>query len=110
MAASRSRRRRRLAWAAAILLAVYLGSYLFLSRRGDAWCRPRGCIGFFYALPTDTPRWWTLHKVCFLVYRPANWLDRELGTGRSAVTSMMVADPTGRGMWRCEAAGEFEFD
>jgi hypothetical protein len=110
MAASRSRRRRRLAWAAALLLAAYAGSYLLLSRRGEAWCRPFNCAGFFYILPTDTGWWWTLHKVCFLAYHPANWVDRQLGTGRSPVTSMMVADPTGRGLWRCEAVGEFEFE
>jgi hypothetical protein len=53
-----ARRRRRLAWAAVLLLAAYVGSYLLLARRGEAWCRPFNCAGFFYVLPQDTPDWY----------------------------------------------------
>lgn len=103
--------RRRLPWLlAATLLLVYIGSYLYLASRGEAWSRPLGVSGFFYVLPDDTPRWWTLHKVSFFVYLPANWVDRQIGTGRRPVTSIMLSDPTGRAVWRCEAVGEFDFD
>lgn len=99
-------RHRRLVATVGVLLAVYAGSYLYLSRRAAPWCEAHGSF-LLYVLPPDTRHWWTLHKVAYFVYLPANWVDRQLGTRYDPVTSMMFVDPNGGGLWRCEGVGEF---
>lgn len=100
------RRHRRFVATAAALLAVYVGSYLYLSRRAGPWCEAHGSF-LLYVLPPDTRHWWTLHKVAFWVYAPANWVDRQIGTGPTPVSSMMFGDPNGEGSWQCEGVGDF---
>jgi hypothetical protein len=72
------------------LLALYVGSYVVLSRRGEAWCRPLGMSGFLYVLPTDTPDWYKWHAYCVAFYAPANWIDRQFGTGEGPVRGMTL--------------------
>ena len=63
------------------MLAVYIGLYVYLSRRGDAWCRPNGFHGFLYVLPGDCENWDRCHYACIRLFRPVNDLDQALGNG-----------------------------
>jgi hypothetical protein len=80
------RRHRRLIIIVAGALAMYVGSYLVLSRRGMAEMPKYGLIAFFY-VPADkaiaSPEWEDIHIFLLRVYEPLNELDRALGTGKS---------------------------
>jgi hypothetical protein len=62
------------------LLAVYVGSYLVLSRHGYAQADRFNMKGFFYFPPT--PRWRSLNHACMHLYRPLNAVDQWLWSGR----------------------------
>jgi hypothetical protein len=80
------RRHRRMLLIVAGALAMYIGSYLVLSRRGMAEMKSYGMIAFFY-VPADkvfaSEEWELAHYVLMRVYEPLNYLDRALGTGKS---------------------------
>jgi len=67
----------------ALLVAVYVASYLWLSRRGydeaDRW----SCKGFYYFTPDDSKSWRVKNYGCAAAFAPLNALDRALGNGRS---------------------------
>ena len=62
-----------------LVLSVYVGAYLHLSRRGDAWCRRHNWSGFLYVLPGDCEDYDRWHYACIRLFRPLNDLDRALG-------------------------------
>lgn len=72
--------RHALASLALAFLVVYFGTYYYLSRRGADWCRQYNCYGFYYALPHDGENWGRWHDACNGLFRPANALDRFLGS------------------------------
>src|SRR5262245_8411169 len=64
-----------------LLFILYVGSYLFLSRRGMAQARSYRAPGFLFLSPenTDTWRFWNFGLYRF--YYPLIFLDQKLGTG-----------------------------
>lgn len=76
-----------------ILLLIYIGSYLALSRRGYAEADLCSFKGFYYLTPEDTDRWRTANYGLAILYWPVNRLDRLFGTGRS---------PAAEPMWRLD--------
>jgi hypothetical protein len=66
-----------------LLLATYLGSYWWLSRRGYAEADRYGMAGFYYFLPEDTRAWRYKNYGCVILFWPLNGIDRSLGLGRS---------------------------
>jgi hypothetical protein len=86
-----SARTRRVMLAVAVLLAAYVGSYAWLSRRGMREARDCGTDGFFYVPTAEIAATQDLRKqLCLAVfYAPANLVDHAwLGTS-SPVTNMM---------------------
>lgn len=77
-------RRKLLAAFAALLLALYVASYLWLSRRGYEQADEWNCAGFYYFTPQPTDAWRQKNYGCAVVYGPLNAIDRALGTGRPA--------------------------
>ncbi len=65
-----------------LLLATYVGSYLWLSRRGYEQADEWHCAGFYYFTPDDTNAWRIKNYGCAFAFRPLNAIDRLLGTGR----------------------------
>lgn len=65
-----------------VLFAVYLASYLWLSRRGYAEADRWNLCGFYYFTPEPTPAWRAKNYGCAKLFGPLNAVDRELGTGR----------------------------
>jgi hypothetical protein len=76
------RQRRRLVLVVALLLAAYLGSYLWMSRRGYAEADQYGIVGFYYFFPEDSDAWWYKNYGCVFLFWPLNVIDRSLGFGR----------------------------
>jgi hypothetical protein len=67
---------------AVVLVAVYVATYLYLSRRGYEQADQWNCRGFFYFTPQPTDAWRVKHFGCAYLFAPINALDRALGTGR----------------------------
>jgi hypothetical protein len=65
-----------------LLLAVYAGSYLWLSRRGYAQADQHNLSGFYYFFPVNTDAWWYKNYGCVCLFWPLNVIDRSLGFGR----------------------------
>jgi hypothetical protein len=67
-------------------LAMYIGSYLVVSRRGMAEMQSYGMTAFFY-VPADkvfkSPEWEEAHYFLMRVYEPLNYIDCALGAGKS---------------------------
>ncbi len=76
------RKRKRLVLATALLLVAYLGSYLWLSRRGYAEADQYGMVGFYYFLPENSDSWRYKNYGCVFLFWPLNAIDRALGFGR----------------------------
>ena len=68
----------RLRWLA-VILAVYIGSYLVLSRLGMQWSSRNGYEFYFFFAPEDEYRE-QLHEVCCTTYWPLIAMERLLGT------------------------------
>lgn len=66
----------------ALVLLLYLGSYVVLSRRGYAEADRYGIKGFYYFLPEDSDAWRLKNFGCVLLFSPLNAVDRGLGFGR----------------------------
>jgi hypothetical protein len=67
---------------AGLLLLVYVGAYLRLSRRGYDQADEWNCKGFYYFTPEDTNAWRLKNYGCAFAFRPLNAIDRVLGTGK----------------------------
>jgi hypothetical protein len=65
-----------------VLLAVYLGSYAVLSRRGCAEADRYRLKGFYYFTPEDSDGWRVRNYACVYLFGPLNAVDRWLGPGR----------------------------
>jgi hypothetical protein len=66
----------------ALLLAAYVGAYLWLSRRGYAQADEWNARGFYYFTPEPTRAWELRNYGCARLFAPLNAFDRALGTGR----------------------------
>jgi hypothetical protein len=68
-----------------LVMLLYVGSYLVLSRRGMADMEKYHLVGFFY-VPTEkafeSEDWEAAHYRIATFYQPLNWIDCKLGTGR----------------------------
>jgi len=67
------------------LLAMYLGSYLTLSRVGFQQADAMGVKGFYYVTPIG-PVTRSLNCTLYLLYYPVMAVDNALGTGRPAAS------------------------
>jgi hypothetical protein len=67
----------------AILLLVYVGSYLVLSRRGFTEADQYHMDGFYFLTPEDTGEWRFWNYACVYVYYPLIEADQLVGTGRA---------------------------
>jgi hypothetical protein len=66
-----------------ILFAIYVSSYIVLSRRGFAWSEAAGCKGGFYFFPPeDTDAWRYMNYGCAYFYYPLIVIDNWIGTGK----------------------------
>lgn len=65
-----------------MLLLLYVGSYLTVSRRGYAEADRWNCRGFYYFTPEDSEVWRYLNYGCMYLYAPLHNVDRWLGYGR----------------------------
>ena len=73
----------------AVLLFLYIGSYLFLSRRGFVEARAWNAMGFHFFSPQDTDRWRYSNHTCIYLYSPLIIVDEQLGTGMSPASEPM---------------------
>lgn len=67
----------------AVIVAVYVVSYLSFSRSGYAWADRYDGDGFYYFPPEDTDAWRRKNFFCVYFFWPLNWIDVILGLGRS---------------------------
>ena len=82
MESNRVRQRKKLVLVIALLVAVYVGSYLWLSRRGYAEADRCKMPGFCYFTPEDSNTWQYKNYGCVILFCPLNMVDRCLGFGR----------------------------
>lgn len=66
----------------AILLVIYVGSYVILSRQGYAQADQFKMKGFYYFMPEDTDSWRFWNFACVYLYWPLNVVDCWIGLGR----------------------------
>lgn len=66
----------------ALLLLLYVGSYVVLSRRGYAEADQYNMKGFYYFFPENSDVWRWKNYGCMYLFRPLNAVDRWLGLGR----------------------------
>ena len=66
-----------------VLVLAYVGSYVFLSRRGIREAKEFGVEGFMYVACSKTGESedLTRHFALVAFYAPLNWIDRELFGG-----------------------------
>jgi hypothetical protein len=79
---SRGRLRFLVTCAGALALALYVGSYYGLSRRGYAEADQWNLKGFYYFSPEDSDAWRRKNYACVYLFWPLNAVDRCLGSGR----------------------------
>lgn len=65
-----------------LILGLYVGAYLSLSRAGFAEADRFGIKGFYYVPYSDTDQWERRNRWCTIVFNPLNILDRWTGAGR----------------------------
>lgn len=75
-------RRRKALIGVLLLLLVYAGSYLALSRRGFASADRFGLRGLYFFEPRDSNAWRLANYGCVCAYYPLIKVDEWLGTGR----------------------------
>jgi hypothetical protein len=73
---------KKLAVVIALVLAAYLGTYVWLSRRGYAEADQQSMDGFFYFSPENSAAWRYKNYGCVFLFWPLNEVDRALGLGR----------------------------
>ena len=66
----------------ALLLLLYVGSYVALSRRGYAEADQYNMKGFYYFSPEDSEAWRWKNYGCVQLFWSINAVDRWLGFGR----------------------------
>ena len=66
-----------------VLLALYVGSYIWLSRRGYAEADQYSMGGFYYFFPENSNAWRAKNYGCVVLFWPLNAVDCALGFGRS---------------------------
>jgi hypothetical protein len=76
------KRKRLLLVFVALLLLLYVGSYVVLSRRGHAEADKYNIHGFYYVYPEDSRAWRLKNYGCVYLFWPLNVVDRWLGFGR----------------------------
>ena len=81
MPSSRTRRRI-LIGILAVLLTIYISSYMVLSRRGFAQADEFHVSGFYFLTPEDTDEWRFWNSALVRFYYPLILIDDALGTGR----------------------------
>src|SRR6516162_1825606 len=86
--------------ALALLLALYIGSYLFISRRGYAGADKYGMSGFYYFSPEESAAWRAKNFGCVILFWPVNAIDRALGFGRY---------PAKEPLWRLSKYGRLSY-
>ena len=64
-----------------VLLVLYVGSYLVLSRRAFQVADATNAEGFYFVEPSSDAAW-LVHEACCVFYYPLILLDQLLGTGR----------------------------
>jgi hypothetical protein len=67
---------------AALVLVLYVGAYIGLSRRGYAEADEWHVKGFYYFRPEDSNAWSRKNYACIILFWPANFVDRSIGLGR----------------------------
>lgn len=82
-----SKRRTMMLWA--FLLFLYIGSYLWLSRRGFDEARAWNAKGFYFFSPQDSDTWRYANQTCVYLYSPLIVVDEQLGTGMSPASEPM---------------------
>ena len=65
-----------------LLIAAYVGSYVWLSRRGYAEADQYDMVGFYDFFPENSDAWRYKNYGCVFLYWPLNFLDRSVGLGR----------------------------
>jgi hypothetical protein len=73
-----------------VLLLLYVGWYVGLSRRGYAEADARKFKGFYYLAPEDTDAWEYKNYGCAGVFWPLNIADRAIGFGREPASEPLV--------------------
>jgi hypothetical protein len=81
--AVRKKSKRLLLMFGALLVLLYVGSYVALSRRGYAEADQYNMKGFYYFFPADSDAWRLKNYSCVYLFWPLNVVDRWLGLGRS---------------------------
>ena len=61
---------RRMVWILALLVAGYIASYVWLSRRGYEQADEWNCVGFYYFTPQPTDAWRRKHFGCAALFFP----------------------------------------
>jgi hypothetical protein len=74
-------RHRRLSACLSLLLVAYVGSYVWLFRRGFAESQRFGVPGFHYFTAEDSDEWRRKQHICAVLFAPLNKIDCWLGTG-----------------------------
>src|SRR5262249_41354753 len=64
-----------------LLFVLYVGSYLFLSRRGMSGGKSYRAPGFWFLSPENTDTWRFCNFGLYRSYYPLIFLDQKLGTG-----------------------------
>jgi hypothetical protein len=80
--AARTSGKRTLLVVGTLLLLLYVGSYVALSRRGYAEADQYSMKGFYYFFPEDSETWRWKNYGCVYLFWPLNAVDRWLGFGR----------------------------
>lgn len=75
-----------------LTIAVYLASYVVLSRRGYAEADRYHSEGFFYSPLERSGAWQFKHYGCVILFWPLNQLDQLIGTGRPPQLSVPLMD------------------
>jgi hypothetical protein len=75
-------KRKKLVAGLALLLAIYVGSYLWLSRTAYAEADRYHMKGFYYFTPEPANSWRFKNYGCMFLFWPLNCVDRLLGCGR----------------------------
>jgi len=70
----------------AMMLAVYVGSYLVMSRRGFAYADRHNTEGVYFFPPENTDASRRKNYACVYVFYPLTSFDNLIGTGRPAAS------------------------
>jgi hypothetical protein len=77
-----AKRKRLMLIAGVLLMALYIGSYISLSRRGYAEAGQYNMTGFYYFTPANSDNWRFKNYGCVYLFWPLNVIDRWIGPGR----------------------------